>query len=90
MMRTWLAFGVVAVFGASASAHFLWIEAKQKEGKTTYVAGFGEPGEWDASLNGKIKDAKYWVKAGGKESPKATIVELLHQYPFYARLLIAW
>jgi hypothetical protein len=28
--------------------------------------------------------------AGGKESPKATIVEVLHQYPFYARLLIAW
>src|SRR6202008_1685833 len=33
------------------------------------------PGEWDASLNGRIKDAKYWVKAGGRETPAAATLD---------------
>ena len=72
MLRTWSTIGVVALFGASASAHFVWIDAKEKDGKTTFVAGFGEPGEWDASLAGKIKAAKYWSKTRDGKEPPAT------------------
>jgi uncharacterized GH25 family protein len=65
-----VAAALVCVSVASiASAHFVWIDAEARDGKTVVKSGFGEPEGWDPDLVGKITQTKYWMKSGDELKP---------------------
>jgi uncharacterized GH25 family protein len=68
-------FALVALWGAAASAHFVWIETSPAEKGTLVRAGFGEAGGWDPDLIDKIKNSRFWTRANDGATPLAIAVD---------------
>jgi hypothetical protein len=63
------------LWGAVASAHFVWIET-EPAGKGTLVrAGFGEVNGWDPDLIDKIKNSRFWTRSKNGTAPLAIAVD---------------
>jgi uncharacterized GH25 family protein len=70
-----LVVALAALWTATASAHFVWIESSSEEKGTLVRAGFGEAGAWDPDLIDKIKNSRFWTRSDAGVAPLAIAVD---------------
>lgn len=69
VLRSFAAVAVVALWAASASAHFVWIDTQPVDGGLLIRSGFGEPDGWDPDLAEKIAQTTYRVRTAAGLKP---------------------
>jgi hypothetical protein len=69
LLRSFVAVVLVALFAASAAAHFVWIETKPVDAGLLVRSGFGEPDGWDPDLAEKIGQTTYRLRTPAGLTP---------------------
>jgi len=66
---------LLALWTATASAHFVWIETSSAGKGTLVRAGFGEAGAWDPDLIDKITNSRFWTRSDAGLAPLAIAID---------------